>query len=70
MRKITNITLEYTKQELAVILQNAISLAEKVSIKEAKFEDGKFVLVCVDGVNTLRQVDQVNKLSSLDFANP
>lgn len=67
MRKVIEITLQYTKEELAVILQNAISLAEKVSIKNAKFEDGKFIFHCVDGINALPQGEQVNKLASLDF---
>lgn len=67
MRKVIEITLQYTKEELAVILQNAISLAEKVSIKNAKFEDGKFIFHCVDGINVLPQGEQVNKLASLDF---
>lgn len=67
MRKIVEIKLEYTKEELATVLQDAISIREKVSIKEAKVEDGKFIFHCIEGINTLPQVNQVAKITALDF---
>jgi hypothetical protein len=66
MRRVGKIILEYTKEELAHILQNTLATVEKVSIESMEFKDEKFIFHCVEGINQIPQKDQITKI---DFSN-
>ncbi len=66
MRRVGKVTLEYTKEELAHLLQDAIANIQKVSIESMEFKDDKFVFSCVEGVNEIPQKEQISRI---DFSS-
>lgn len=63
MERVGKVVLKYTKEELAKLIQDTIANAEKVSIESMNYEDGKFVVHAIEGINKIPQAFQVSRIN-------